>query len=143
MTTSRLSLLPLFAILTLATALAVARAGAPRPRAEIRIASFHAALAYGMPNVAGAHLHLHHVLNCLVPPSSPHFDPHVLEPCRGLGNGALADVPSGPAHTLLVRAFRLALRAEGSRSFPLVHALAGQVHTDLVRALADLAKTKH
>jgi hypothetical protein len=143
MTTSRLRLLPLFVILTLATALAVARARDPRPRAEIRIAAFHAAHAYGMPNVAGAHLHLHHVLNCLVPPSSPHFDPHVLEPCRGLGNGALTDVPSGPAHALLVRAFRLALRAETSRNFPVVHALAGRVHADLVQALADLAKTKH
>jgi hypothetical protein len=140
MTTFRVRLLPALALFGLATALPTVRAAPARPRAEIRIAAFHAALAYGMPNVAGAHLHLHHTINCLVAPSNPHFDPHVLEPCRGLGNGALADVPAGPAHALLARALALALRAEALHNYPVVHRLAGRVHADLLRALAALTK---
>jgi hypothetical protein len=141
MSKNRLSLLPTLVLFGLAAALSCARATAIRPRAEIRIAAFHAALAYGMPNVAGAHLHLHHVINCLVAPSNPHFDPHVLEPCRGLGHGALNDVAaSSPAHILIARAFALALRAEASRNFTAVHTLAGRIHADLLRALAALPK---
>lgn len=138
--TARRFLLP--ALVALLLAAPAARAAGAHPRDEIRIAAIHAAHAYGMPNVAGAHLHLHHVINCLVPPSNPHFDPHVLEPCRGLGHGALADVPAGPVHARLVRVLALALRAEASNSYPRVHALAGRIHTDLLRALAALGPRK-
>ncbi len=156
MTPVRFRLLPVLAVIGLLAVLPAARATSSRPhpaipsapfnlaaarlRSEISTAIFHAALAEAMENVAGAHLHLHHVINCLVAPSNPHFDPHVLEPCRGLGHGALNDAPAGPVRVLLAHALTLALRAEASRSFPQVHALAGRVRADLVRARHSLNK---
>lgn len=137
----RRSLLVMATLVSCGLLVNTVRATAIHPRAEVRIAAFHAALAYGMPTVAGAHLHLHHVINCLVAPSNPHFDPHVLEPCRGLGHGALTDITAKLPHAQLQHVLTLALRAEASHDYPLVHKLAGMIHDELVRVLDELKRS--
>ena len=37
------------------------------------------------------HKHLHHALNCLEGPNGSGFNSHFLDPCKGMGNGAIAD----------------------------------------------------
>lgn len=63
--------------------------------AEIEAARVHAKAATAVDTLVGVHLHLHHVINCLVGPHGDEFDA-VAEArsehaCRDLGNGALND----------------------------------------------------
>ena len=63
---------------------------------EIAIAAQHASLAAAAPNLAQTHMHLHHVMNCLVGPHDGDFDRTVTNPCAREGNGAFPD-ESDPA----------------------------------------------
>jgi hypothetical protein len=59
--------------------------------AEVSTASQHAGMAAGSADIKMVHMHLHHVVNCLVGPSGPGFDKAAGNPCDGKGNGAIAD----------------------------------------------------
>jgi hypothetical protein len=112
-----------------ATVLLVGAAASARPvanlRAEIRVAAIHAGLAVDMHRVALIHLHLHHVINCLVGMRGRQFDPRAGNPCKGLGHGAISDAPaSGEIHLDLVHALKLALNGEKASTFTLAHRLA-------------------
>ncbi|HEX4294683.1 MAG TPA: hypothetical protein VHZ29_11150 [Rhizomicrobium sp.] len=61
---------------------------------EIVNAGMHAGFAAGAPDVAGAHAHLHHALNCIVGPSGDGFDAKEMNPCANAGKGAIADTIS-------------------------------------------------
>ncbi|EQD53437.1 secreted protein [mine drainage metagenome] len=94
-------------------------------RAEIRVAGIHAGLAVDMHRVALIHLHLHHVINCLVGVQGRPFDPQAGNPCKGLGHGAIPDAPAnGNVHLDLVHALHLALSGEKAATYPLAHRLA-------------------
>ncbi|MEO7067311.1 MAG: hypothetical protein ABI114_10415 [Rhodanobacter sp.] len=54
-------------------------------------ASAHAGMALGAANLKMAQTHLHHVVNCLVGTSGAGFDAAAGNPCKGMGNGAIAD----------------------------------------------------
>ena len=58
---------------------------------EIVNAGMHAGFAAGSPDVAGAHAHLHHTLNCLVGPGGNGFDAKEMNPCANAGKGAIPD----------------------------------------------------
>ena len=58
---------------------------------EINTAITHASLAEKMSDVKQVHMHLHHVINCLVGPKGVGFDASVGNPCAGMGNGAIND----------------------------------------------------
>lgn len=58
---------------------------------EIAMAAQHAGLAAAAPNLPQIHVHLHHVMNCLVGPKDGDFDKNNLNPCAQLGNGAFVD----------------------------------------------------
>jgi hypothetical protein len=58
---------------------------------EIVNAGMHAGFAAGSPDVAGAHAHLHHTLNCLVGPAGAGFDAKEMNPCANAGRGAIPD----------------------------------------------------
>ena len=84
---------------------------------QARTAAAHAGMAIGAPNIAGVHLHLHHVLNCLVGPGGAGFDANVLDPCKGMGTGAIRDAAGNPAaEALLHKAAAEAMRGEQSRT---------------------------
>lgn len=64
---------------------------------EIATASDHAGYAASADTVGKVHLHLHHVINCLVGPHGKDFDKQAGNPCAGQGDGALNDLDSGMA----------------------------------------------
>ena len=59
--------------------------------AEVTTAGQHAGMAAGSADIKMVHMHLQHVVNCLVGPSGQGFDKAAGNPCDGKGNGALAD----------------------------------------------------
>ena len=63
---------------------------------EIATAAQHAGFAAAAPNLAQTHMHLHHVMNCLVGPHDGDFDKTITNPCAQDGNGAFPD-ESDPA----------------------------------------------
>jgi hypothetical protein len=58
---------------------------------EIATAAQHAGLAVAASNLPQTHMHLHHVMNCLVGPKDGDFDRTSMNPCAQLGNGAFPD----------------------------------------------------
>jgi len=60
---------------------------------EVATAAAHAGMAAGSPDIKTVHMHLHHVVNCLVGPTGDGFDKAAGNPCDGKGNGALMDNP--------------------------------------------------
>ncbi|MHB1543176.1 MAG: hypothetical protein ACYCVU_01105 [Gammaproteobacteria bacterium] len=102
-------------------------------RAEIRVATIHAGLAVDMHRIALIHLHLHHVINCLVGVRGRQFDPRAGNPCRGLGHGAIPDAPaSGRVRLELVLALHSALSGEKAVTFSVAHHFAMQTHHQLL-----------
>lgn len=75
----------------IATALMLPCAALADGHSEIVNAGMHAGFAAGSPDIAGAHAHLHHTLNCLVGPGGQGFDAKEMNPCAQAGNGAIAD----------------------------------------------------
>lgn len=53
--------------------------------AAIATAANHARLAAGAADINAVHMHLHHVLNCLVGPGGEGFDAMPGNPCAGSG----------------------------------------------------------
>ncbi len=58
---------------------------------EISTALTHAGYAEQVTNVDKVHLHLHHVINCLVGTKGVGFDAKAGDPCIGMGDGAIKD----------------------------------------------------
>jgi len=56
------------------------------------------------------HTHLHHAINCIVGPNGNGFDASVLNPCKGMGDGALSDAKKME----VVNALDVALKAAKS-----------------------------
>jgi hypothetical protein len=61
---------------------------------EISTAVEHAGYASTVKQVDKVHLHLHHVINCLVGPNGEGFYAAAGDPCKGQGSGALNDITS-------------------------------------------------
>src|SRR5690554_5726690 len=58
---------------------------------QAKTASVHAGLAANSADIKGVHTHLHHSLNCLVGPDGDGFDESQMNPCEGMGKGAISD----------------------------------------------------
>ncbi len=58
---------------------------------EIATTHAHARMAATADTVEIGHAHLHHVVNCLVGPGGKGFDAAEVNPCKGMGNGAIPD----------------------------------------------------
>ncbi len=58
---------------------------------EIAIATEHARYAAGSSTIGTVHMHLQHTINCLVGLQGEGYDSKVLNPCAGIGNGAIPD----------------------------------------------------
>ena len=81
-----------FEAIALAAGLALAPAAAyANAASEIVTAWTHADLGAHASDLAGVHMHLHHVVNCLVGPQGAGFDSKELNPCANAGNGAIPD----------------------------------------------------
>lgn len=108
-------------------------------RDEISTAIEHSGYASEVKTTAGVHLHLHHVVNCLVGPHGHGFYPPAGDPCHGMGNGALNDL-SGNSRTRdeLRRALREAKVGLREKGFEPAHATALRVRKMLEAAEARL-----
>jgi len=81
-------ILILFAGLILATPAFILAAQSMELLQE-RTAAQHAEYASNATKIDQVHLHLHHVINCLVGPKGKGFDAKAGNPCKDQGNGAL------------------------------------------------------
>ncbi|MHB8535283.1 MAG: hypothetical protein ACYDBW_07550 [Sulfuricaulis sp.] len=76
---------------------------------EIKTATEHASFAVNAKTTAQTHMHLHHVINCLVGTNGEDFDATAGNPCQGMGGGALKDsAGSQGTESLLNQSLRLA-----------------------------------
>lgn len=64
---------------------------------EASTAHAHALMAQSADSVDTAHMHLHHVINCLVGPDGEAFNSDFANPCKGEGNGAIPDAQGNSA----------------------------------------------
>lgn len=77
--------------LALPTAALISTAALADVSAELVVASQHAGFASKAPAIDMVHMHLHHVVNCLVGPGGTGFDASNANPCAKAGNGAIPD----------------------------------------------------
>lgn len=64
---------------------------------QVSTATAHAGMALGAADLKTAHAHLQHVINCLVGPNGEGFDANQVDPCKGMGQGALVDAKGDAA----------------------------------------------
>ncbi|CAM5472657.1 hypothetical protein [Rhodanobacter lindaniclasticus] len=85
--------------LLLACALPLAAQAAPSDAAskQVQTAAAHAGMALGATDLKMAHAHLQHVVNCLVGPAGAAFDANAMNPCKGMGQGAIVDAKGDAA----------------------------------------------
>lgn len=62
---------------------------------EAATAMEHAGYSAKADSIKGQHLHLHHVVNCLVGEDGEGFDESAGNPCKGQGDGAINDAEEG------------------------------------------------
>jgi hypothetical protein len=102
---------------------------------EISTAIEHAGFASDVKSTKMVHLHLHHVVNCLVGPHGVGFFAPAGNPCKGMGNGALHDL-KGRANVrsrleIALREAKIGLR---DKTFKSAHARALRARRELMMA---------
>lgn len=98
LTTANRLVAVLAGLVLMAPTLALSAGGAQQ---EVNTALQHSGFAGDAKDVATTHLHLHHVINCLVGPGGDGFYAKAGNPCKGQGNGALnASIPNREQQTL-------------------------------------------
>lgn len=75
---------------------------------EVQTAIEHAGFAGNAKTTDQVHLHLHHVINCLVGSKGEDYYPAAGDPCQGEGGGALNDLKGTPQRKYLQQALALA-----------------------------------
>lgn len=78
-------------VLVTAITLAASPAWAADAAKEAATAAQHAGLAAQATIIDTVHAHLHHAVNCLVGPKGEGFDAKQMNPCDGMGSGAILD----------------------------------------------------
>lgn len=111
---------------------AVVAAPADPAQREIATARVHANIATQIDTLEGVHLHLHHVINCLVGPHGAGWDAAAEAQsenhCNDLGNGAIADSMHDPAvHRSAENALHDAQAGVKARNLNAAHADAHKV----------------
>jgi hypothetical protein len=95
---------------------------------EASTAGQHAGMAASATDLKTLDGHLRMAVNCLVGPKGKGFDAKVANPCKDLGNGALADAANAANKKVLKEA--------------LAKAEAGLVQKDLAKAKSDAVATE-
>ncbi len=94
---------------------------------EIEAAIEHATYAADGKTLSEAHMHLHHVINCLVGPDGQAFDAKALNPCKSLGNGILPDTTGASQKKEFEAALAKAEAGLGSKQMKTAKADAAEV----------------
>ena len=103
---------------------------------EISTAIEHAEFSVKANNTATIHLHLHHVVNCLVGENGEQFYAAAGDPCKGMGNGAINDAQSAALKTRLEKILAVAEKGLNEKEFTRAHKTASLVKRMLRRTLA-------
>jgi hypothetical protein len=114
------------AALTFTPVLALADAAS-----EVVTAETHATLAVQSSDVAGVHMHLHHVINCLVGPGGKGYDAKELNPCANAGKGAIPDTTDAAKKAALQKAVDMAQMGIDSPDMKAAIQMANQTATML------------
>lgn len=91
MTSKHLRIIWVGAAVAAALALTANGALAANAGKEVKTAAAHAGYAAQSKSLKVVRMHLHHAVNCLVGPKGMGFDSKELDPCKGMGNGAIPD----------------------------------------------------
>ena len=75
---------------------------------EASTAAAHAGMASSAANIATAHAHLHHTVNCLVGPKGDGYDATQANPCAQMGDGAIPDATDAAAKAKMTKAVETA-----------------------------------
>lgn len=116
-----------------ASSLALAAADATK---EIQTAWTHAGFAAKGSSLDVVRLHLHHALNCLVGPGGKGYDAAPGDPCKGMGNGAIADSAGNSRKDKLEEAAAAAREGIADKIYSLSQAQAVRVQKLLKEAEA-------
>ena len=81
---------------------------------EVATAASHAGYAAKAPDIKQVHMHLHHVVNCLVGPKGDGFDANEANPCAAMGNGAIPDANDAAKKAKLTRVVEMAKKGLAS-----------------------------
>ncbi|MGN2244787.1 hypothetical protein ACFWZU_14910 [Frateuria sp. GZRR33] len=99
---------------------------------EVSTAAAHAGMALGAADLKMAHAHLQHVVNCLVGLSGEGYDAQAENPCKGMGQGAIADARSDAARqSRLQEAAMEARKGVNAATVDAAHASAQKVMSSL------------
>lgn len=125
----------------LGSALSLTAMAAPgNANKEIATAIIHANVASQITNLDGVHLHLHHVLNCVLGPHSEQYSAAAEKlsayKCVGLGDGALPDSHDPAVRGDLQKAVKLADQGLQAKQFDTAHHAAVGVLAELKSAQA-------
>lgn len=101
---------------------------------EVATAIQHAGYAKSAKNLKGVHMHLHHALNCLEGPHGSGFNSHFMDPCKGMGNGAISDSQGKTKRQVLMDAASEAKRGIQEKSLPMARKDAGEVQSILKKS---------
>ncbi|HWA41891.1 MAG TPA: hypothetical protein VHA10_01680 [Hypericibacter adhaerens] len=96
---------------------------------EAATAGSHAGMAASSADLKTLDSHLKMTINCLVGPKGKGFDAKVANPCKDLGNGAIADASGNAADQKILKQ-------------ALSKAQAGLTQKDLAKAKADATATE-
>lgn len=98
---------------------------------EIATAAQHAGLAAAATDLRQTHMHLHHVMNCLVGPGDGDFDKSNTNPCAQQGKGAFPDATNQDIKTKLQTALSLAADGIASNDEATAQKDAATIQTEL------------
>lgn len=105
---------------------------------EVSTAIEHAEFSVKANDVATLHLHLHHVVNCLVGENGKQFYAKAGDPCKGMGNGAINDAKNAALKTRLESILATAETGLNEKNFTRAHKTASLVKRMLKRTMAHM-----
>lgn len=131
-------LVKILAIALVASVFSTAALARAAVESEISTATEHAEFAVKANDVATVHLHLHHVVNCLVGENGKQFYAAAGDPCKGMGDGAINDAHNAALGTRLERILDVAERGLNEKEFTRAHRTASLVKRMLRRTMAHM-----
>lgn len=130
----KLRLLAAFSVLTTGLIFAGTSLAAGNAQQEINKALLHADFLIKANTLNHMHMHMHHILNCMVGEHGKGFNAHYMNPCKGLGNGAINDETSASKRKLLEQVDKLASVGVTINDHAAAHDVALAIHNLLEQA---------
>lgn len=131
---------PFVTALAVAAGLALVSTGADAASnvsKEVTTAATHSHFAGASKTLKMVHTHLHHTVNCLVGPNGAGFSSKFLDPCQGMGNGAVNDATDAKTKQSLQQALKIADKGLATDNLAMAQEDADLVHGILQKTAKD------